>query len=76
MQTCKTCKHWKESKQNFSFEFSEDYVPTDYQIRRCKNPKMQYNEQPLRNTASPHDYGGYKADFVTGEDFGCVLHEY
>ena len=67
MQTCKTCKHWKK--------FEEDYVPPDYQIRRCKNPKMEHNECPLKNTASPHDYDGYEADFITGEDFGCVLHE-
>ena len=76
MQFCKTCKHWEESEQEFSFEFSEDYVPPDYQIRLCKNPQMKCNERPSKNTASPHDYGGYKADFVTSEDFGCVLHEY
>lgn len=70
MQTCKTCKHW-----TLEVELDYDQDLPNYKIRHCKNPKMKCNELPLKNTASAHDYGDYKADFITGEDFGCVLHE-
>ena len=76
MQTCKTCKHWIRDDLNIDLALSVDYTPANYKIKYCKNPKMECNKLPFKNTASPHDdFDDNKVDFITGQDFGCVLHE-
>lgn len=46
-----------------------------YRVRQCLAPKLLFYQRPSRNGLAMLDGSGYFAALVTGEDFGCVLHE-
>lgn len=44
-------------------------------IRYCENPKMFFSNHRAIDFAAPIYDGGETASLITGEEFGCVLHE-
>ena len=63
MNTCKTCKHWRDSYEPMVLPFA---------VRQCKHPSLTFCERPVESN-------GFRvadmAALVTAEDFGCVRHE-
>ena len=48
---------------------------TGFAVRFCKHPKMYFYRRPLRDGVAVVDGSEWSASMLTGEDFGCVLHE-
>lgn len=46
-----------------------------HNVRFCKHPKLEFCQRPERNALAVIDGSEYYAALLTGEDFGCVLHE-
>lgn len=44
-------------------------------VRRCRCHRLKFYQRPERDTATVCDGSGYKADLITGPDFGCTLFE-
>lgn len=70
---CKNCKFWKR------LEKSEVAPSADCRFGRCSSVKFIYEcDAPHSQFAGDadvllyEDYEGWSADFVTGEDFGCI----
>jgi hypothetical protein len=86
MKTCKTCKFWKEPKEE-SWEAQRVCHPVDpennfkpikmgFEIRTCNSPKIIFFETPPTSShVALIDGSEYYAKMLTGEDFGCVNHE-
>ena len=46
-----------------------------YATAYCTSPNIKFYERPNKDGASVADGSEYMAVFITGEDFGCTLHE-
>lgn len=46
-----------------------------HRVRYCKHPRLLFYQRPDRNAAAVCDGSNYRAELLTGEDFGCVMHE-
>jgi len=63
--------------------FDKDYDATEemirakwgHVVRHCKHPKIVFYQRPEINAAAVVDGSNYTASLLTGEQFGCVLHE-
>ena len=44
-------------------------------VRRCRCPGITFYQRPARDGATVCDGSEYKADLITGPDFGCTLFE-
>lgn len=90
MNQCVTCRYWKLSKEYPEVDFIYPYHPTTYDradnitevkstwghlVGVCTSPHVLFYERPTKNGATVMDGSQYMARLVTGEDFGCVLHE-
>lgn len=90
MQTCKTCKHWLIAKEDRADDLISPYDPVTYKreeteeaiaakwghnVRYCKHPKLQFYQRPDKDGLAVIDGSDYYAALLTGEDFGCILHE-
>ena len=47
----------------------------DYATAYCTHPNVKFYERPEKNGACVADGSEYKASLITGEDFGCNMHE-
>lgn len=90
MNTCSTCRHWQFDSTRYN-TIVMPYKPNDsweqceteeeavaqrgYRVRYCKAPGVVFYQQPAVNGAALCDGSEYKAYLITGEQFGCVLHE-
>ena len=90
MGTCKTCKHWvldTDDEYNriiFPCKPGDDYEQCEteeeaaklfgHRVRRCRNPKLLFYQRPEITGACVVDGSEYRAELLTGEDFGCVNH--
>lgn len=88
---CKTCKHWvlgEDDEYNrliFPYNPTKNYEQCETEeeaaalfggrVRRCRHPKLLFYQRPEINGAAVMDGSEYKAELVTGEEFGCVNHE-
>lgn len=83
MQTCKTCRHWKEPTEHYARDICTpldqdvmEPMAIGFRVAQCKNPAIAYFETPPEaNGISLVDGSEYFAALCTGEDFGCVRHE-
>lgn len=91
MSNCKTCKWWllgEEPDRYDSVIFPADPVTHEqefdeeknaakwgHRVRRCHHPRVLFYQRPDRDAAAVCDGSEYAASLLTGEDFGCVLHE-
>lgn len=90
MNTCKTCKWWQlgeddrygrvlfpEDPETYEQELDEEKNAArwGHRARRCRHPRLLFYQRPDRDAAAVCDGSQYKAALLTGEDFGCVLHE-
>jgi hypothetical protein len=46
-----------------------------YRVRYCRHPKIEFWQRPQVDGACVVDGSEYRAELITGEQFGCVLHE-
>jgi hypothetical protein len=46
-----------------------------YNVRYCRHPKLEFHQRPEQNALSVIDGSQYYGALLTGEDFGCILHE-
>ena len=46
-----------------------------YATSYCNSPQLQFFIRPEKNQACVVDGSEYQANLITGEDFGCTLHE-
>ena len=87
---CKTCKHWQLGEENRYDSLIFPYDPDTYEqepdeqanaakwghrVRRCKHPRLLFYQRPDKDAAAVCDGSKYHAELITGEEFGCVLHE-
>lgn len=91
MERCKTCKHWvlgeadEYNRLIFPYKPGDDWNQCEteeeaatlfgHRVRRCRNPKLLFYQRPEISGAAVMDGSEYKAELITGEDFGCVNHE-
>jgi hypothetical protein len=91
MNTCKTCKYWVIPEDDYRCmdvisphdpvtyeqEENEDAIAAKwgYRVRQCQHPKLEFCQRPEQNSFATIDGSEYYAKLLTGEDFGCVLHE-
>jgi len=86
MNTCKTCKHWKEPEDKDNARADDLCTPRDpdtyepmdrgFKVRICRMPTQTFCEAPVeRNGFGLTDGSTYFAALATAEDFGCVRHE-
>ncbi len=91
MKTCKQCRHWRLDKDSRSSDVIFPPDPVTYEreedeernakkwghkVRKCCHPKIIFYQRPEKNAAAICDGSEYRAELLTSEDFGCVLHEY
>jgi hypothetical protein len=81
METCKNCKWW-QTKNDWDYEgIRYDRDPNYERIlnkvyaQECKSPKLKFYERPDPDGACVVDGSQYRAELLTGPDFGCVNHE-
>lgn len=83
---CNTCKWWQEQDRDGGDYDSGLMNPYDmdtgkpmallFKVRYCNNPKITFYERPVEpDGATVIDGSMYKANLVTGPEFGCVLWE-
>jgi hypothetical protein len=87
---CATCKWWKLNEDSRYSSVIFPYDPVTYEkeedeeknaakwghrVRRCKHPRVVFYQRPDKDAAAVCDGSEYHAELLTGEDFGCVLHE-
>lgn len=74
MGRCKDCANWIRIVDD-RFLFDEQYrqYRAEY-MGKCSCPKFvyAYKEQPDTDGLEYWDTDGWRARFLTGEDFGCV----
>jgi len=89
MPRCATCKHWQEPEEKWDsilypyHPVTLDRVETEdeaaklfgHRVRYCKHPKVEFYQRPQIDGACVVDGSEYRAELITGEQFGCVLHE-
>lgn len=91
MNQCKTCKYWRLGKSDeydriiFPFKPGGSYEQCKteeeaaamfgHRVRRCQNPKLLFYQRPEIDGACVVDGSEYRAELITGENFGCVNHE-
>lgn len=46
-----------------------------FNVRYCRSPKIIRFERPAKDGATVVDGSEYMANFITGEDFGCIHFE-
>lgn len=83
MNNCSTCKWWINDENNYN---EYDYIKYDinpvtgekiglHKVKECQNPKLVFYETPSKDGACVVDGSQYKAELLTGPNFGCVNHE-
>lgn len=72
--TCKTCKHWHLGEEN-RYNSEANAAKWGHRVRRCKHPRLLFYQRPDKDAAAVCDGSQYQAELITGEEFGCVLHE-
>lgn len=91
MKQCGTCRHWlirdEEDRENrvifpyhpVTYEQPEDEAEAaklyGHRARVCHSPKVLFYQRPAIDGAAVMDGSEYRASLITGEQFGCVLHE-
>ena len=82
--SCKSCRWWTPNKED---EWCYDGIikpenddgelmPVEFEVRRCKSPHLLFYERPVNRTdACVVDGSEYKAELITGPDYGCPNHE-
>lgn len=64
---CKTCKHWERLTEASDVRYYGPYAGN------CASDKFVYGDGNVpADSLVYYDNEGYHADFVTGEDFGCI----
>ena len=56
-------------------DMSEQRKLFGYATCYCRHPNVRFFERPNKNGACVVDGSKYMASLITGEDFGCTLHE-
>ena len=88
-QRCATCKHWQEPNEKYDLILYPFHPGTcertkteeeaanvfGHRVRYCRNPKVEFYQRPKIDGAAVVDGSEYRAELITGEEFGCVLHE-
>ena len=85
---CKNCKYWildTDDEYNcliFPYRPDKSYNQCETEeeaalvfgcrVRRCRNPKLLFYQRPEKTGAAVMDGSEYRAELITGEDFGCV----
>jgi hypothetical protein len=87
---CLTCKWWQLDEDSrysrvifppdpATYEQEEDEEKNatkwGHRVRQCKHPKVLFYQRPERDGAAVCDGSEYRAELLTAENFGCVLHE-
>lgn len=87
---CSTCKWWQLDEDSrysrvifpfdpVTYEQEEDEEKNaakwGHRVRQCKHPRVVFYQRPDQDAAAVCDGSEYHAELLTGEDFGCVLHE-
>lgn len=90
MDHCETCRHWLITEDDRYSTVLFPHHPGSFRpmkteaevvavfghlVRRCRHPKVLFYQRPDRDGAAVFDGSEYAADLLTGERFGCVLHE-
>jgi len=81
VNTCKTCKHWKDEEADTQMCHPLDQdtckpMERGFEVRICKHPAQTFCESPIEaNGFGVADGSEYRAVLATGQDFGCVRHE-
>lgn len=84
MNRCKTCKHWQKNDRDYRDDdifkpFDPDtFEPMEltFEVRYCKSPHVLFYERPIETKqVCMVDGSNYRAELITGPDFGCVNHE-
>ena len=84
MNTCESCKHWRntdpeETHWGIENPVDEDtYEPKEmpWPVRACSHPAQTFCERPVeRNGFGVADGSRYWAKLYTGPDFGCVRYD-
>ena len=78
MERCKNCKFWGDGSSDTNRLTKScgkiDYVPKAYRGDGASVKEIT-NLKKFELDAYAHDDSGLTVDVMTGEDFGCVLHE-
>ncbi len=89
MPRCETCQYWLlgEESRYSRVIFPEDPETGDqeededknaakwgYKVRRCKHPRLLFYQRPDKDAAAVCDGSEYRAELLTGPDFGCRLY--
>lgn len=87
---CATCKWWllNEDTRASRVIFPPDPVTYEqeeteeantakwgHRVRQCTHPRVLFYQRPDKGGAAICDGSEYRAELLTGEDFGCTLHE-
>ena len=82
MEHCKNCKHWQMPLEPWEFDDITHDRGLDLEIieekavrNYCKSPKVVFYQRPDLDGACVIDGSEYKAELITGPDFGCVNFE-
>lgn len=57
------------------FSEAESHELFGHTVRICQNPKILFYQRPAADGAAVVDGSEYRASLITGESFGCILHE-
>jgi len=79
---CKNCRYWHVDENDDWNEIIYPLNPETYEpmtkkeyghdVKRCKSPKLLFYIRPAKDEACVIDGSQYKAELITGENFGCV----
>lgn len=87
---CENCKWWQLDEDSrysrvifpcdpATYEQEEDEEKNaakwGHKVRQCKHPRLLFYQRPDRDAAAVCDGSEYRAELLTGPDFGCRLHE-
>lgn len=86
-EQCVTCRWWQPDLDGYTYNGlagstinggppNYDEVPAPFETRYCRSPKLFFYERPLTAShAAIVDGSRYRAELITGPEFGCANHE-
>lgn len=75
--TCKTCDFWEGKDTVTNPDDPDTYEPMafDFEVRLCGHPELTLFERPMDAYGfGVCDGSGFRAVFMTAENFGCIRH--
>lgn len=89
MNHCESCAFWKLDESSRYSNVIFPYDPETYEkeedeeanaakwghkVRKCTHPRVLFYQRPDKGGAAVCDGSEYRAELLTGPEFGCTLH--